>query len=354
MFIYIILITSFILIVALSSIFIYLTLNKLILKLLAAKKINYRRKIYPLLNLYISTNDQYINRFFYTKKKWKQEILIDVLYEKNLSTKNKEMIERINRLYKEFGLIDQLASNLVDKRWWVVADNTRKAGNLKITELVPIIYSNLYSTKYDIWTSSARALSKMGMNSYLIKFLLENEGKLEKWSVLRIGDMLENDGEGDIDLMLDSLDNTSPLLKGIFIETIGKRKEVRTLLAIEKYIDSDDLEIRIKALKAIGDIGLTTQEEKVLFLLHSVNWIEIVMAIRIVKNSSLRRAIPILENLLTNSNWWVRLRSAEALYSFGITGIERLEWIKVNHNDRYAKDMAKKVLQDKKFEVVVS
>lgn len=354
MIIYIILLTSFILILALTIIFIYLTFNKIIKRFLDIKKTSYRREIYPQLNYYISTDSKYINRVFYTKKRWKQEIIIDILYEKNLATKNKEMLDAINKLYKELGLIDRLVINLKDKRWWIVADATRKVGNLKISELIPIIYSNLYSTNYDIWTSSARALSKMGENRLLIKFLLENDGKLEKWSVIRIGDMLDEEGEGDVDLMLDSLDNASPLLKGIFIETIGKRKEIKALPIIEQYLDSADIEIRIKALKAIGDIGLTTQEEKILLLLDSESWVEKVMAIRIVKNSSLRRAIPILEKLLTNSNWWIRLRAAEALYSFGTIGIDRLEQIKVKHDDPYARDMAKKVLQDKEFEVVIS
>lgn len=354
MIIYIILLTSFILILILSSIFIYLTLNKLIEKLLEIRRINYSRKIYPLLNLYISTETPYINRIFYTKKKWKREIIINILYEKNLTTKNTEMLQSINRLYKELGLIDEVAGSLEDKRWWVVAENTRKAGNLKIIELIPNIYNNLDSSNYDIWTSSARALSKMGKNSLLIKFLLENDGKLEKWSVIRIGDMLDKEGEGDIELMLASLNDASPLLKGIFIETLGKRKNVKALPIIEQYLYSDDIEIRIKTLKAIGDIGLTTQEDKILLFLESENWVEKVMAIRIVKNSSMRRAIPILERLTTNSNWWIRLRAAEALYSFGTVGIEKLEQIKQKHDDPYAKDMAKKVLHDKEFEVVFS
>lgn len=354
MIIYIILLTSFILLLILSSLFIYLTFNKFIRRFLDKKKINYRSKIYPLLNLYISTDSQYINRVFYTKKKWKREIIIDILYEKILATKNQDMLDSINRIYKELGLIDELASNLKDKRWWIVAENTRKVGNLKIIELVPIIYKNLHSTNYDVWTSSARALSKMGKNSLLIEFLLENDGSLKRWSVIRIGDMLDDEGEGDLDLMLDSLEEASPLLKGIFIETIGKRKAVKALPIIELYLDSDDVEIRIKALKAIGDIGLTTQEDKILTLMYSDNWIEKVMAIRIVKNSSLQRAIPTLEKLLTNSNWWIRLRAAEALYSFGTIGIERLEQIREKHDDPYARDMAKKVLQDKEFEVVFS
>lgn len=354
MVIYIILLTSFILIIVLSSIFIYLTFNKFISKFIDIKRSNYRKKIYPLLNIYLAADSEYINRVFYTKKRWKREIIIDILYEKILVTKSKELLDSINRLYKELGLIDELASNLRDKRWWIVADTTRRIGNLRIVELVPIIYSNLSSSNYDVWTSSARALSKMGKNTLLIKFLLENDRKLEKWSVIRIGDMLDNEGDGDLDLMLDSLEDASSLLKGIFIEAIGERKAVKALPVIEQYLDSDDSEIRITAFKAIGDIGLTTQQEKVISLLYSDNWVEIVMAIRIVKESSLRVAIPILEQLMTNSNWWIRLRASEALFSFGTIGIERLEQIRAKHNDPYARDMANKVLQDKDFEVVFS
>ena len=344
MLIYIVLLFSFLLLFILISLFLYLIFNKATDKYFEKKKVKYRKKISPFLNLYLSNDNIPLNRLFLTKKKWKRDIIIEFLYNKSATTKNEEEMIKISGLCKSIGLTDELSKRLKSKNWWIVADATRKVGRLKLTELTPLLLNNLQSSEYDVWTTSARALGNMGQINYLIKLLIEKESTLERWSLIRIGDILIQANQGDFDIIIDHLDNVSALLKGIFIETLGKRKAVKALPVIEKYLESDNIELRLKALKAIGEIGITSNENKILELISSSNWLEAVMAIQTAQKCSIRQSIPILLTLISNQNWWVRLRSAEAIYSFGIIGKEKLLWISRFHEDPYAKNMAEKVL----------
>lgn len=356
--VYILLLFSFLLSIFLLILFLYLTIQKIIDNLFEKKKLKYRKKIQPQLSLNISKGNMYTQRLFQPKEKWKRAIIIDFLINKATTIKNKDEIYRIKQISNELGLTEDLAEKLIDIKWWTAADATRKVGILKLNELSPLILKNLNSEEYDLWTASARALSKMNKTSYLIKFLIEKENSLKNPSIIRIGDMLiqsnEEDGDKDIDLMLENINNVSFLLKGIFIEALAKRKAVIALPYIEQFLESDEMEYRLKALKAIGDIGLTSREEDIIKFLSSNNWIEKVMAIRIIQVCSIRRAIPDLIDLLSDKNWWTRLRSAEALRGFGPVGIEKLKWIIEFHTDAYARDMAAKVLQEGEFEVMLS
>ncbi len=332
--------------------FIYLVINKSIIIIKNYLISKYSNDIYPYINMYISGQEPKIPRVLLTKEKWKQDIIIDLLINKTLNIKSNEEKLRVNYLSKIIGLTNKLKIELLSNKVWIVTDATRKIGRLRIQELAPIIYSNLSSTEYDLWTASARALSVMGKKDLLVKFLINNENKLTKWSVIRINDFL-NTGENEhIDIMLENVDKVSPLLRNIFIETFGKRKIVVSLPIIEEYIYSNNIEERIKALKAIGDIGITTRGDRIIDILENGNWTEKLMAIYAIQSCYIRKAVPLLIDLISDNNWWIRLRSAEALFNFGQIGLEKLKWTSLYHDDKYARDMAAKVLQDKKIGVI--
>ncbi len=355
MFVYVTLVFSFIIFFILVCLFIYLIVQKEISKLNSKKYDTYRKKITPMISDYLASRNLKINRLFQTKKKWKLNIIIEILFAKVSVSQNNDEIKKVNIISKHIGLTNQLTIQINNKEWTIVSEATRVAGKLYLYELIPLIRNNLNSKNYIIWSASARALSKMGRNDIIVTFLVEHENMLEQWYVIRIGDMLlfnQNNNDSDVDLILENMDKVSFLLKGIFIEILGKRQIVKAIPYIEKYFDVEEDELRIKALKAIAEIGMTTREERIIEFLYSNNWTETMYAIKVIHYCSIRKAIPLLMDLLSNNNWWIRLRSTEALYSFGKIGKQKLEWVSNFHEDPYAKDMAKKVLQDKEFEVV--
>lgn len=338
------------------SILSYLLIRKVLIIIHSKRKNSYYQSMYPKLSQYITNgeNEHNLHRSFQPTENWKREVVIGILYQFCSTLNSDDEVDRIGKIIQSIGLDQELAKKLKDPRWWTVVEATNRVGKFRLRELSDVIVENLNSPEYDLWIASARALSLMNKSELLVNFLLEKETELPNWSIIRMSDILVHGGDESIDPMIRHLSQASPLLQGLFIDILGKKKVITAIPAIETYLFHEDEKFRLKALKAIGDIGLTNHEEYVISLLHSSSWAERLNTIHAVRNCAIHEATQYLCELVSDSNWWVRLRAAEALFSFGTKGKEYLTWASVYHQDRFARDMAKKVLQNSKFGVISS
>lgn len=332
----------------------FLLIRKVAYNYLQEKKRKYYNFIYPKVSNYITLGNLEHFRTFLPNKEWKREVFMGILLHLCSTLKSADELYRIKSLVDSNGLQEELGKQLQDKKWWIAAEATRKVGKLRLDNLIPLVLKNLHSVHYDLWTSSARALSLMNKNKYIIQFLIEHGEGLKPSVIIRLGDMLMQGEDIDVDIILDHFTKVDPVVQNVFIEILGKRKEYRILPFIEDYLQSEDTEMRLKALKSIAELGMTTREKKIIALLSIDFWTEKVMAIRVVQSCSIKRALPKLVELLSDPNWWVRLRAAEAISSFGKEGIAKLTWASHSHSDKYARHMAMRVLEAKQFEVSAS
>ncbi len=342
MFIYLLLVSIAYIFAVIFFMFVYLVIRKMLRNRRARKKVAYYFYIYPKVIEHIKVDGN--PRLFEIRKHWKREVVANVLLEAVSTFKGREEIRRINLLCDDIGLTDELEEKVRDKRWWVAAEATRMAGRLKLERLTPVLLENISSNHYDLWTSSARALSHMQHYRSLIQFLFENEDKLQRWSIIRIIDMLKNLSEDDVEYVIGKLKDVSPFLQGLFIEILGKSRAHAALIPIEDYLDSDDMEIRVKALRAIASLEMTTRPEKIISFLESESWLERLNAILVIKSCHLKTGMKGIVPLLSDNQWWIRYRAAETLYSLGSSGIEKLKETRMIHEDRYAREMAERIL----------
>lgn len=342
MFIYLLLMSILYLFSVVSIIFLYLIIRKSIRNRLARKQVAYFFYIYPKVIDHIKVDGN--PRLFDINEKWKRDVIGNVLLEAASTFKGKDEIQRINILSDEIGLTNELTKKMQDKRWWIASEATRMVGQLKLESLTPILLKNMASEHYDLWTSSARALSHMNHQQDLIQFIFENEHKLKRWSIIRIIDMLKNLSDSHVELILHKQTESSIFLQGLFIEIIGKSRAYSALVHIESYLDSEHQALRVKALRAIADLSMTTRADKIYEFLKSENWLERLNAILVIKACHLKTGMKGVIPLLSDSQWWVRYRAAETLYSFGNTGIEKLNEAMLFHEDRYAREMAERIL----------
>ncbi|MGM7700990.1 HEAT repeat domain-containing protein [Pseudalkalibacillus sp. Hm43] len=342
MFIYLLLMSIAYIFAVILFMFIYLVIRKTLRNRRARKKVAYFFYIYPKVIEHIKVDGN--PRLLEIRKRWKREVVANVLLEAVSTFKGREEIRRINQLCEEIGLTDELETKARDKKWWVAAEATRMAGQLKLERLTPILLQNMSSKHYDLWTSSARALSHMQQYRALIQFLFENEHKLQKWSIIRIIDMLKNLSDADVAYVIEKLKDASPFLQGLFIEILGKSRAQAALISIEDFLDSEDVETRVKALRAIASLQMTTRPEKVISFLESENWLERLNAILVIKSCHLKTGMRGIVPLLSDRQWWIRFRAAETLYSLGSSGIDKLKETRLIHEDRYAREMAERIL----------
>jgi len=328
------------------SLLVFLLIRKYFFNYFAKKRNNYYEKTLPIVIRYVTGKDERLGRGLNTTSKWQREVITEILYKVSRKITSEEEINRVRFVSQSIGYTDELKQSLIQRKKLIeVSEATKKAGVLRLKDLAPLIEKNLYEDDVDLWLSSARALANMGESSPIIRFLANSERDISQKVVIRIGDMLLRSNTVDENEMMDHFDSASLIVQRVFIETFGRKKMFRTLPIIESCLEHEDLELQVKALKAIGEMGLTTKQDEIMEFLFHPEWVVKVAAINAIHSCKVMKAVDILTELLADENWWVRLRAAEALKGFGIIGKEKLLWTQQFHGDLFAREMAEKVLQ---------
>jgi hypothetical protein len=128
-----------------------------------------------------------------------------------------------------------------------------------------------------------------------------------------------------------------------FLVHIGERNEVSFIPYVEKTLEHESKELRLKAMKSLCFYQYMQHPEKIKPFFASEHWEERMYACKVAAALSMESWREELMERLGDSAWWVRLAAAETLWSFSDGGI-LLEYAKEEHEDRYGRDMAAQVL----------
>ena len=128
------------------------------------------------------------------------------------------------------------------------------------------------------------------------------------------------------------------------IDTLGIKRNEDNLPFLEARLKNGDAEIRIRALKAIHEIGIILNQEEYLSFADSSIWEERLMITKLLGNLPLDDTLPYLEKLLQDESWWVRSQAAKTIGN-GKNGNEMLQAFIETATDKYAVDIAYEVLR---------
>lgn len=128
------------------------------------------------------------------------------------------------------------------------------------------------------------------------------------------------------------------------ITVLGMKRDVSPLSFLEHKLVGTDSEIRIRALKAINEIGAVSSMEKYLSFVDSPVWEERLMVAKIFRNVDFQEALPYLKKLIQDESWWVRSEAANTINQSRY-GQVALQEIAENATDPFAIDMAKEYIR---------
>lgn len=128
------------------------------------------------------------------------------------------------------------------------------------------------------------------------------------------------------------------------IDVLGFKGDMAFLPFLESSLQHENTEVRIRALKAINEIGVVTGMEKYLPFVDSSVWEERLMAAKLLGNLPLSDVYQYLRKLLQDDSWWVRSQAAKTIGN-SKHGKEKLQSYAETATDTYAADMAKEVLK---------
>ncbi|PFP30319.1 hypothetical protein COJ96_06305 [Bacillus sp. AFS073361] len=132
--------------------------------------------------------------------------------------------------------------------------------------------------------------------------------------------------------------SSQPLQKAI-LEVISIKKELNYLPFLENIFSVYKGEIRLRALKALSNVGNVKNTDPYLELLYSSKWEERMIAAKLIGSLKEVRGISRLIELLHDQMWWVRSQAGEAICQFP-NGHQILQEVLETSKDVFAKDMA--------------
>jgi HEAT repeats len=134
-------------------------------------------------------------------------------------------------------------------------------------------------------------------------------------------------------------DSCSASLQTALFDVIALKKEIGYLTFSENVFFEKEGEVKLRALKALAEIGFVRSIGPYLELLNSSVWQERMVAAKLMGNIKEEKSIPGLIELLHDSSWWVRSQAGQSIMQFP-NGKDILKSVLVTSKDAYAKDMA--------------
>jgi hypothetical protein len=128
-------------------------------------------------------------------------------------------------------------------------------------------------------------------------------------------------------------------LQKAILDIISLKRDMTYLSFLERIFESYKGEIKLRALKALAEIGYVKNVEPYLELLYSNKWEERMVAAKLIGSLKEERGIQRLIELLHDQSWWVRSQAGQAIDQF-TNGKEILRSVFETSNDVFAKDMA--------------
>ncbi|QKS72986.1 HEAT repeat domain-containing protein [Paenalkalicoccus suaedae] len=261
-------------------------------------------------------------------------------YKQNIYSEN---TEDAIYLFADKHLQDRYRKLLYSSKWSERVNTLYRIMDFRMESLLPDIRALLVSE---------RALSRVEIvQMYKLLAFFEQEDVIGLMNDPEVP-LHEHDIHGIIYVMNEELvqkciqaktDLTRPFTLAL-LDMVGQRRNTDYLFFLESYLESTDLEIRIRALKALYTIGFIYNKQIIIDSANSDHWEERLMAAKLIRIAGDDTFLPILRKLMEDTSWHVR-REAAVTISKQQGGRDILEGIISSSKDPFAVDMATEMVE---------
>lgn len=262
--------------------------------------------------------------------------------------------------YEMMGFVKEDIALLQKGNWQQRAAAATRLGRIRCWSAIEVLNGALRDSDEEVRLAAVCALAEIG-DQYSIPAIVHALTGANGWQVLQVSEKLLAMNADISHIFLEML-NASGAVKSkreAVIKTVleliadfGQRGSERLNLnaaraAACQFIQSDQLDLRARAIRALAAVGIGNMEEFELLLqsLSDRNWEIRAVAAKALGQIANPEAIPRLTEALTDEAWWVRHNSAQALTRMGQRGIDALR-TQLDQEDRFAREIAKQVLEE--------
>lgn len=327
------------LLIILTSLFVYLVVQKVI-------ENEKRRKINEYKERYQQTIFRYLNEGIGEGElsccsSLKQQALMELLEHFSSVLASKHIQERI-RQFAETHFQKRIREQLMHRRWSVRMNALFFIEDFRMKAMINDI-KRLYHSRKLTKSEEVQILKIYAIFDYrdLYERMVAPKYPLTEFAYRLLFRYMSDDM---LSYAAERFSKWPPIMQYAFIDIIGIRNRSEYGPFLERLLTNESPEIRIRSLKAIAAMGYFLDVSKLKLHLASPHWQERLMAIKVCGNIRANELIPQLVRLLCDETFSVRSQAAQSLLRME-QGIEVLKEVAAASDDPYARDMAQEWLE---------
>lgn len=323
-----------------TILFVYIVLQRIRQDLVTAKMKQFKKQHSTSMYLYLMKGEALPDTFIPVTK-WKMQAIEEMLSRYMNNIIGDTVISQVNA-YTEQYLQEHYRKQLKNHKWSTRLNVLYKIADFYMYFLIDDVLQLLNSKqKYskDEYFQIYRLLAIFRHEAFL-DHLLQPKKELGQLDYKKLFNCLD---QHQLEMIIEQYEKLPFILQKSVIEIVGIKHLSKFSLFLEERLNEDVPEIRIRALKSIGQIGLIRDVSLFLPFTQSIYWEERMMLAKLLAFVPLSMSNSYLFDLLKDSSWWVRFQAARSILSHK-NGVEMLERIITSTDDRFAIDMAKEVL----------
>jgi hypothetical protein len=300
------------------------------------KKIeDYKNKIYPQILSIIAEGDL-VRGIGFEKTAIKQKAIEELLGRYVKILEGDEEKKRLSEL-ATFCLQDYYRKRLKSKRWSHRMNALYHIEDFHMIKLLDDVVQ-LTRRKKNSHQESIHILRILASFQFSgIKDILPNEYHyLSEYDYRSILTRLEH---GIFDQFVLSFHKSSTPLQYAILDVISVKRAKEYRVFTENVFSTYQGEVKLRALKALAEIGYVKDIEPCLEMMHSSKWQERMVAAKLIGAIKEEKGIPRLIELLHDQTWWVRSQAGQSIGQFP-NGKAILQKVLETSKDAYARDMA--------------
>ncbi|AOM83641.1 HEAT repeat domain-containing protein [Salisediminibacterium beveridgei] len=273
----------------------------------------------------------------------KKEILERILNEVSGNSSDPEQLSNIQRIAQSH-LSERYETTLLKGKWADRVNTLYFIEDFKMTNVSGQVWQHLtkIQNKDEEYRQTLRVLASF-QDERLIDYLIQEQDI----SLGLIKELLRRLNSGSFEYLVSLIEDgdtdVPQVIEEAFISYCGESRNYEFMRFVERKIEDDRKEIRLKAFRSLCNYQYTSDTNSIKAFFSSEYWEERMYAARLSGIMNLEEYISDLIRLAGDSTWWVRFAACEAI-KINPGGEDILHSIVSGHEDSYARDMAKQTL----------
>lgn len=252
--------------------------------------------------------------------------------------------DRLARALDELGFVDEMLADLGHGHWWRRAAAAENLGLAGARRAAAALTRAMNDDSLDVRMRAAKSLGALG-GSASIRALVGVMNEPDRWSTIRVADILAGMGPPVVDELIGAFDGLAKAGRLSTMDILGRARPVDRRPWIEERTRDRDADVRARACHALGRIGDPQALPALVERLADEAWPVRAMAAKALGWLGSDAAVVPLSGAMRDPEWWVRSNAAHALQAIGNAGLAILETMAGDH-DAYARHQAIQMLEE--------